>query len=750
LSVSGGIPPYTFTLSTGFLPAGVTLTASGAITGSPTVAGSFLFDVKVADSTGCSTIRNYTLVVDGTAQCPTSVPTLTVPAEATSIPVGAITLAWTAVSTALTYEVFAGFDGRTPLSIGSTGGTSLTFTISDAVQVEWFVRAAAPGCSALESAHAHFKTVRQCNAGVPALLQPANGTTVTLPVTFSWSAVIGAVGYKLFVLSPSNPTATLIGSTTTTTGLITSSIPTGTLQWFVQALFDNCPSTESVHNTFTVASIATCPTASATLLLPVNGIADVISPVIFSWTSVNSATTYRLLVSLNGGAPTAIAITPNTQFSASFPDGATDDWSVEALFANCPATQSPTFHFSTRRTSTCSSQAPTLFAPLNGASVISPVSLQWGAVTGATGYNVYVSVNSATPLLLGSSSGTQLTADLPQGSISWQVEALFPGCPSTISGRATFTVTTGSACRGIPATLVSPTNGATGIKSPVPFIWSAVPGASNYNLFVSLNATTFDLVGSTSATTLTRIIPAGTVQWFVETQFVGCSAQRSSTFTLTVIPDVTCPTGMLTLLAPPSGVTIASPVTFTWNPLAGTSEYRLWLSIDGSAPATIARTSSATVTTPVPSGSAEWFVEALAGQCPSILSSHGRFTVQPLTTCNTNLPVTLVAPPASADVTGSVDFTWSATPGASGYRVWASVDGQPFSDFGITADTHLKRDLPPGNYQWYVDAVFPSCPPVPSARSSFRVRDLVPICNNDTPSTIFPGDGATVPVSPIT
>jgi uncharacterized repeat protein (TIGR01451 family) len=53
LAVSGGVPPYTFSITSGALPAGLTLNpGTGAITGTPTTAGSFSFTVKVVDYRG--------------------------------------------------------------------------------------------------------------------------------------------------------------------------------------------------------------------------------------------------------------------------------------------------------------------------------------------------------------------------------------------------------------------------------------------------------------------------------------------------------------------------------------------------------------------------------------------------------------------------------------------------------------------------------------------------------------------------
>src|SRR5262249_9012581 len=48
---SGGVPPYTYSISAGSLPPGLTLnTTTGAITGTPTTAGSFPYTSKVIDS----------------------------------------------------------------------------------------------------------------------------------------------------------------------------------------------------------------------------------------------------------------------------------------------------------------------------------------------------------------------------------------------------------------------------------------------------------------------------------------------------------------------------------------------------------------------------------------------------------------------------------------------------------------------------------------------------------------------------
>ncbi len=54
---------YVYTLDAGALPTGLTMSAAGAITGTPTVAGTYTFTVRAVDSAGNFQTKSYTLVV---------------------------------------------------------------------------------------------------------------------------------------------------------------------------------------------------------------------------------------------------------------------------------------------------------------------------------------------------------------------------------------------------------------------------------------------------------------------------------------------------------------------------------------------------------------------------------------------------------------------------------------------------------------------------------------------------------------
>lgn len=63
LAAANGHPPYVWTIISGSLASGLSLNASGLISGTPTVYGNFPFTVRVTDSTAATAIASFTLVI---------------------------------------------------------------------------------------------------------------------------------------------------------------------------------------------------------------------------------------------------------------------------------------------------------------------------------------------------------------------------------------------------------------------------------------------------------------------------------------------------------------------------------------------------------------------------------------------------------------------------------------------------------------------------------------------------------------
>ncbi|WP_047698864.1 putative Ig domain-containing protein [Xanthomonas vasicola] len=107
LTASGGTPGYTFVVSAGALPAGLTLNASGVLSGTPTASGSFNFTVTATDNGApTSGSRAYTLTVAGA--------NVTLPA--TTLPAGTAGKAYSSAITPAT-------GGIAPYTYALTGGT---------------------------------------------------------------------------------------------------------------------------------------------------------------------------------------------------------------------------------------------------------------------------------------------------------------------------------------------------------------------------------------------------------------------------------------------------------------------------------------------------------------------------------------------------------------------------------------------------------------------------------------------------
>lgn len=64
VTASGGTAPYSFSLSAGSLPTGMSFSSAGAFSGTPSTAGTYNFTVTVADTHGFTGSRAYSVVVD--------------------------------------------------------------------------------------------------------------------------------------------------------------------------------------------------------------------------------------------------------------------------------------------------------------------------------------------------------------------------------------------------------------------------------------------------------------------------------------------------------------------------------------------------------------------------------------------------------------------------------------------------------------------------------------------------------------
>jgi hypothetical protein len=109
---NGGVAPYTFAVTGGALPGGMTLSAAGVLTGTPTAAGTFTFTVRATDANGCVGTATYSLVVAAGPVTPPVCPAITL--TPATLPNGTLRTVYS--------QTITGNGGTAPYTFGLTGG----------------------------------------------------------------------------------------------------------------------------------------------------------------------------------------------------------------------------------------------------------------------------------------------------------------------------------------------------------------------------------------------------------------------------------------------------------------------------------------------------------------------------------------------------------------------------------------------------------------------------------------------------
>ncbi len=489
---------------------------------------------------------------------------------------------------------------------------------------------------------------------------------------------------------------------------------------------------------------AQCPPNEPNLVAPENGANNLTSPVTFDWDPVANATLYELWIGEAGDDLTLAATTANTAFTIELSSGSFN-WQVIANGAqSCTPKPSAVRSFTVPQIDTCAGNGVATGLSPDGGSFDSPVTLSWNAVPNAIGYIVRYrlgdeALQDAGPM----TTATSLTASFPPGAITFVVDTLFSGCPSTRSTEESFTVEQPATCEGV-ATLTQPANGISISNGMIEFRWTAVSASSGYRVWLQSGMSAPEVLASTLDTTLTKVIPAGTHTWWVETLFPGCPSRESQRWTFTVLPAQNCDDrGRPALLSPSIDFTTSNAtVNFSWTTVANAIEYELYLAPVGGVPTLIVTTPSTSATAEVATGHLEWFVRAIFSGCGATESDHRRFTYEPPPNCTANERAVLHAPSEGERIASPMFLDWNDVAGATSYELYVS-HGNAEPELVRTTDEsdapNVQRQLGAG--RWFVRTRFAQgCAALDSTESRFVVIPQVAACSQlEAPVISAPG-----------
>jgi hypothetical protein len=265
--------------------------------------------------------------------------------------------------------------------------------------------------------------------------------------------------------------------------------------------------------------------------------------------------------------------------------------------------------------------AASLSAPANGATGASTSpTLSWAAASGATSYDVYFGTTS-TPAFLSNTTSTSLArTGLTAGATYWWRVVAKNSCGSAASS-ATYSFTTASSCT-LPgtATISAPANNATGVATSTTLSWSAVSGATGYDVYFG-TATSPSLYASPSTSSLAVSSLSGATKYYWRVVAKNACGSGTSTATMSFTTA-----GSATTIFNEGAESGATGWTFTKNTGSGWS---IEASTDSYAGANRFRTNAA-YTTYI--HSADWSVVSptfsLAGKTSATLTFYNKYKTE--------------------------------------------------------------------------------------------------------------------------
>ena len=334
LTASGGTAPYSYSVASGSLPAGITLSSSGALAGTPSAGGSFAVTLKATDATGFSVSKAYTLAINAAtvALTPATLPTPQVNAaysQTLSASGGTAPYQFTVASgqlpPGLTLNATTGVLSGTPTTAASYNATvqatdsstgngpyhaSITYQLPTTAQVPVAAAVASTTPANIRDAINVGASVTGPITSVAVATNPAHGTAVVSGVNIVYTPTTNYFGQDSFTYTATGPGGTSAPATVTVT---VTPLAVPAVQPLTAQVLTNTPVTLNAtagasNGPFTAVAIATPPSTGTAV---VSGQNIVYTPAPNQTVTANITFTYTVANVYGVSLPGTATITVN-------------------------------------------------------------------------------------------------------------------------------------------------------------------------------------------------------------------------------------------------------------------------------------------------------------------------------------------------------------------------------------------------------------------------------------------------------
>ncbi|MEV8521418.1 hypothetical protein ABZR86_16605 [Dyella marensis] len=513
--------------------------------------GSYTYEVQACASAGCTTWT----VSSALGVTPVQ-PVITVPTGTTN---GNYSVSWSATVSATSYDVQEAVNngawttiasGTTATSISRPGTSSGSYTYQVQASNAYGTRGWAT--SSAVTVDTTYGVVPPAPASVTVPAASADGTA-----TVSWASVAQVTHYTLQQSSDGGTNWTQVYDGAALSAPL-SGLANGSYTYRVEACNAyNCSPWQAGGNALVVTHP---PTGAPTLTAPANSTNGSFT---ISWTAVSTATSYTLQESVDGGSTWAqVQANGNTSWPTSGRSNGNYNYRVQACnVGGCAG-------WSSTGTTTVLLPPPTPTGITVPATSNGPIPVSWNASPTATRYDLYQNINNAGWTLVASVSATSVTVTATtSGGYQFFVAAYnASGWNGAVNNSSLVTVTIPP---GSAPTLSVPASNSSGSYT---VSWSAVSGATSYNLEEQLNGGGWTLVQANSSTSWGASGRGnGTYGYMAQACNAGGCGPWSgvSNVSVALIPAV--PTGLHT-------VTVNSTkgsYTVAWTAVSGATSYNM-------------------------------------------------------------------------------------------------------------------------------------------------------------------------------